>query len=67
LGEVISTPELRHWEIHDAEPRLKFDLDVYDETPELSNLFCKGQNKVFFYFSIYLFFTKIQNSKIFLE
>ena len=35
LGEILSRPELRHWEIHDSEPRLKFDLDVYDETAEL--------------------------------
>lgn len=35
MGEVISRPELRHWEIHDSEPRLTFDLDCYDETPEL--------------------------------
>ena len=38
MGEIISRPELRHWEIHDAESRLKFDLDVYDEKPELSTL-----------------------------
>jgi len=35
LAEVISRPEFRHWEIDDAEPRLEFDLDVYDEKPEL--------------------------------
>lgn len=34
LGEIVSKPELRHWEIHDAHPRLVFDLDVYDEMPE---------------------------------
>ena len=36
LGEIISRPQFRHWEIHDALPRLTFDLDVYDEKPELS-------------------------------
>ena len=35
MGEVISRPEFRHWEIHDSEPRLNFDLDCYDETPQL--------------------------------
>jgi len=35
LSEVISRPELKHWEIDDARPRLEFDLDVYDERPEL--------------------------------
>lgn len=35
LGEVVSRPTFRHWEIDDARPRLDFDLDVYDETPEL--------------------------------
>jgi ubiquinol-cytochrome c reductase core subunit 2 len=35
LGEIISRPQLRHWEISDAEPRLEFDLDVYDESPHL--------------------------------
>lgn len=35
LGEIISRPQLRHWEISEAEPRLEFDLDVYDESPEL--------------------------------
>ena len=35
VGEIISRPEFRHWEIHDSEPRLQFDLDVYDETPEI--------------------------------
>lgn len=36
LAEVISRPELRHWEIDDARERLEFDLDVYNEKPELS-------------------------------
>ena len=36
LAEVISRPELRQWEIDDAHARLEFDLDVYDEKPELS-------------------------------
>jgi ubiquinol-cytochrome c reductase core subunit 2 len=35
LGEIISRPELRRWEIHDSQPRFLFDLDVYDETAEL--------------------------------
>jgi len=35
LAEVISRPELRQWEIDDAHARLEFDLDVYDEKPEL--------------------------------
>jgi len=35
VGEVISRPEFRHWEVHDAEPRLHFDLDCYDEMPEV--------------------------------
>jgi len=35
LAEVISRPELRHWEIDDARERLEFDLDVYNEKPEL--------------------------------
>lgn len=35
MGEILSRPELRHWEIDDARPRLEFDLDVYDEKPEL--------------------------------
>ena len=35
LGEVVSRPEFRHWEIHDAEPRLQFELNVYDEQPEI--------------------------------
>ncbi len=35
MGEILSRPELRHWEIDDASPRLEFDLDVYDERPEL--------------------------------
>lgn len=38
LGEVVSRPSFRHWEIDDARPRLDFDLDVYDETPELSKI-----------------------------
>ena len=39
LAEVISRPELKHWEIDDARPRLEFDLNVYDERPELSKRF----------------------------
>lgn len=35
LAEILSRPELRHWEIDDARPRLAFDLDVYDQKPEL--------------------------------
>lgn len=35
LGEILSRPELRHWEIDDAMPRLNFDLDVYDERIDL--------------------------------
>lgn len=34
FGEIISRPQLRHWEIDEARPRLLFDLDVYDEQPE---------------------------------
>ncbi len=36
LSEIVSRPEFRHWEIDDAKARLEFDLDVYDEKPELS-------------------------------
>ena len=36
MAEIISRPELRHWEISDAKGRLKFDLDVLDHKPELS-------------------------------
>lgn len=35
MGEILSRPELRHWEIDDAQPRLNFDLDVYDERVDL--------------------------------
>lgn len=35
LAEIISRPELRHWEVSDAKNRLNFDLDVYDQRPEL--------------------------------
>lgn len=35
LAEIVSRPELRHWEISDAKERLKFDLDVLDQKPEL--------------------------------
>lgn len=35
LGEILSRPEFRHWEINDAKPRLGFDLDVYDERVDL--------------------------------
>lgn len=35
FGEIISRPQLRHWEIDEARPRLLFDLDVYDEKPEI--------------------------------
>lgn len=35
LSEIISRPELRHWEINDARARLEFDLDVYDQQDEL--------------------------------
>lgn len=35
LAEVISRPELRHWEVSDAKDRLAFDLDVLDQKPEL--------------------------------
>lgn len=35
FGEIISRPQFRHWEIDEARPRLNFDLDVYDESPEL--------------------------------
>jgi len=35
LGEIVSRPELRRWEIEDNRHRLEFDLDVYDEQPEL--------------------------------
>jgi len=35
LAEVISRPEFRHWEIHDAYGRLELDLDIYGEKPEL--------------------------------
>jgi hypothetical protein len=38
LAEIISRPELRFWEINDAKERLEFDLDVYDEKAELSEL-----------------------------
>lgn len=34
FGEIISRPQLRHWEITEASSRLLFDLDVYDEKPE---------------------------------
>ncbi len=36
LDEIINRPEFRHWEIDDAHPRLNFELDVYDEQPEIS-------------------------------
>lgn len=35
LAEIVSRPELHHWEITDAKERLKFDLDVLDQKPEL--------------------------------
>ncbi|RNA42134.1 cytochrome b-c1 complex subunit mitochondrial [Brachionus plicatilis] len=35
LSEIISRPQLRHWEIDDARSRLEFELDVYDQQPEL--------------------------------
>jgi len=35
LAEIISRPELRHWEVSDAKERLNFDLDVFDQRPEL--------------------------------
>lgn len=35
LAEIVSRPELRHWEVSDAKARLLFDLDVYDSSPEL--------------------------------
>jgi ubiquinol-cytochrome c reductase core subunit 2 len=41
LAEVISRPELRPWEMDNAHARLEFDLDVYDEKPELSKLFIR--------------------------
>lgn len=34
LAEIISRPELRHWEVSDAKARLLFDLDVYDQSAE---------------------------------
>jgi ubiquinol-cytochrome c reductase core subunit 2 len=35
LGDLVSRPEFRHWEIHDALPRFEFDLNVLDEQPEV--------------------------------
>jgi len=35
LAEIISRPEFHHWEVEDARPRLVFDLDVYEQKPEL--------------------------------
>lgn len=35
LAEIISRPELRRWECEDASDRLKLDLDIYDQKPEL--------------------------------
>lgn len=35
LGEILSRPEFRHWEVSDASARLDFDLDVYDERADL--------------------------------
>ena len=48
LAEVISRPELKHWEIDDARPRLEFDLNVYDERPELSKRFLNRKYSSFF-------------------
>lgn len=35
LAEVISRPEFNHWEVDDAKERLIFDIDVYNQKPEL--------------------------------
>lgn len=35
LAEIVSRPELRRWECEDASARLKLDLDIYDQKPEL--------------------------------
>ncbi len=37
LAEIISRPEFYRWEVDDSKARLKFDLDVYEQKPELSN------------------------------
>jgi hypothetical protein len=36
LGDVVSRPELRRWEIDDAHHRFELDLDINDEQPETS-------------------------------
>ena len=45
LGEIVTKPELRSWEVHDAHKRLDFDLDVYDESPQLSKQIFKNEKK----------------------
>lgn len=35
LAEIVSRPEFYRWEVDDAKARLNFDLDVYDQKPEL--------------------------------
>lgn len=35
LAEIISRPEFFRWEVEDARARLNFDLDTYDQKPEI--------------------------------
>lgn len=36
MGDVVSRPEFRFWEINDAHPRFDYELNLFDEQPELS-------------------------------
>jgi hypothetical protein len=38
LGDVVSRPELRRWEMDDAHDRFELELDINDERPEISTL-----------------------------